>query len=84
MLVGMVLGGFGSVMLCVQGVAVCYVSVMRGFFVIAVLMVFGGSPMMLGRVFMMLRGFLMMIDVVFGHGILSGGAEVSSIALIRE
>jgi hypothetical protein len=39
--------------------------------VVTVLVVFGGSVVVLGRVFMVLRGFVMMIDVVFGHGILS-------------
>jgi hypothetical protein len=44
---------------------------MRRLFVITVLEVFGGGVVVLGRVFMVLRGFVMMIDVVFGHGILS-------------
>ena len=48
-----------------------YVSMMCAFFVVAVLMMFGGGAVVFGRVFMVLRGFVMMIDVVFGHGILS-------------
>lgn len=54
-----------------QTVAMSYVRMMRAFLVVARLMMFGGSAVMLGRVFMMLRGFMMMFDVVFGHGILS-------------
>jgi hypothetical protein len=71
MLIGMVFGRFGSMMFRMQRMAVCGVSMMRRLFVIAVLVVFGGSMVVLGRVFMVLRGFVMMFDVVFGHGILS-------------
>ena len=71
MLVSMVFCGFGGVMLCVQSMAMGYVSMMRALFVITILVVFGGGAMVLGRVFMVLRSLVMMIDMVFGHGILS-------------
>jgi hypothetical protein len=71
MLIGMVLGGLGGVVLGVQTVTVCRVSVVRGFFVVAFLVVLGRCAVVLGGVFMMFRGFVMMIDVVFRHGILS-------------
>jgi hypothetical protein len=71
MLIGMMLRSFGSMMPSVQPVAVRYLSVMRSLVVVSRLMLLGGGAMVLGRVFMMFRGFVMMIDVVFGHGILS-------------
>jgi hypothetical protein len=71
MLISMVFCGLGGVMLRVRSVAMGCVSMMRAFFVVTVLVVFGGGAMVLGRVFVVLRGFVMMIDVVFGHGILS-------------
>ena len=71
MLIGMVFGGLRRVVLRVQAMAVGCVSVMRRLFMVAILVMFGGGAMVPGRVFMVLRGFVMMIDVVFGHGILS-------------
>jgi len=71
MLVCVVFCGFGSVVFRVQRMAVGCVGMMRRLFVVSVLEVFGGSVVVLGRVFMVLRGFVMMIDVVFGHRILS-------------
>jgi hypothetical protein len=71
MLIGVMFGGLGGVMVRMQRMAVGRVGMMRTLFVVTVLMVFGGSAVMLGRVFMVLRGFVMMINVVFGHGILS-------------
>ena len=71
MLISMMFCGLGGVMLRVRSVAMGCVSMMRAFFVVTVLVVFGGGAMVLGRVFVVLRGFVMMIDVVFGHGILS-------------
>ena len=71
MLVGMMFCGLGGVMVRMQRVAVGRVGMMCTLFMITVLMVFGCSAVVLGRVFMVLRGFVMMIDVVFGHGILS-------------
>jgi hypothetical protein len=71
MLVGMVFSGLRSVVLRVQSVAVGCVRVMRRLFMVAILVVFGGGAMVFRRVFMVLRSFVMMIDVVFGHGILS-------------
>jgi len=67
----MVLGGFGSVMAGVQSVAMRYLGVMRSLVMVPRLMMLGGGAMVLGRVFMVLRGFMVMIDMVFGHGILS-------------
>ena len=64
------LRGLGSVVIRVHGVTVCRVSVMRAFLVIAVLVMLGCCSMMPSRVFVMLRGLVMMVDV-FGHGILS-------------
>ena len=43
---------------------------MRGLFMIAVLMMFCRCPMMPGRVLVMLRRSIVMFNVVFGHGIL--------------
>jgi hypothetical protein len=71
MLVGMVFGSLGRMVIGVQRVAVGCVSMMRCLFVGAVLMMFGGGAVVFGRVVMVLRGLVMMIDVVFGHGILS-------------
>ena len=71
MLIRMMFCGLGSMVFRVQSMAVGRVSMMRRLFVIAVLMVLGRSLVMLGRVFMVLRGFVMMFDVVFRHGILS-------------
>lgn len=71
MLVSMVFCGLGGVVLRMQMMAVGRVRMMRRLLVVTVLVMFGGSPVMLGRVFVVLRGFVMMIDVVFGHGILS-------------
>lgn len=71
MLVGMVFGSLGSMVIGVQRMAVGGVSVMRRLFVVAVLMMLGGGAVVFRRVVMVLRGFMMMIDVVFGHGILS-------------
>jgi|HubBroStandDraft_3_1064219.scaffolds.fasta_scaffold40028_2 hypothetical protein len=71
MLIGMVFGGFRSMMVCVQTVAVRYVSVMGALVMVAVLVMLGGCFVVLSCVFMMLRGFMMMVNVVFGHGILS-------------
>jgi hypothetical protein len=71
MLVGVVFGSLGGIMIGMQRMAVGRVSMMRPFMVIAVLMVLGGGAVVFGGVFMMLRGLVVMIDVVFGHGILS-------------
>jgi hypothetical protein len=71
MLVGMVFCCFGCVMIGVQRVAVGYMGMMGALFMVAVLVVFCGGAVMFGRVFMVLRRLVMMVDVVFGHGILS-------------
>jgi hypothetical protein len=71
MLIGMVFGSLGSVVIGVQRVPVGRVGMMRCLFVVAILMMLGGGAVVPGRVVMVLRGFVMMIDVVFGHGILS-------------
>jgi hypothetical protein len=71
MLIGMVFCSLGCVMLRVRSMTVGRVGMVRAFFVVTVLVVFGGCTVVLGRVFVVLRGFVMMIDVVFGHGILS-------------
>jgi hypothetical protein len=71
MLIGMVLGSLGSMMACMQSVAMRYLGMMRSLVMVPRLMLLGGGAMMLRRVFMMLRSFVVMIDVVFGHGILS-------------
>jgi len=71
MLIGMVFGGLGSMVLRVQRVAVGGVSMMRRLFVVAVLTMLGRCAVMFGRVVVVLRGSVMMVDVVFGHGILS-------------
>jgi hypothetical protein len=71
MLVGMVFCGLGRMVLRVQCMAVGGVGMMRRLLVIAALMMLGGGAVVLGRVFMVLRGFVMVIDMVFGHGILS-------------
>jgi hypothetical protein len=66
----------------VQSVAMGHLSVMRSLVMVARFMLFGGGAMMLGRVFMMLRGFVMMIDVIFGHGILSSKSIVRACELL--
>ena len=71
MLIGMMLCGLRSVMASVQSVAMRHLGVMRSLMMVPRLMMLGGGAMVLGRVFMMIRGFVMMVDVVFGHGILS-------------
>ena len=82
MLIGMVLCGFRSMMPGVQSVAMRYLGVMRSLMMVPRLMLLGGGAMVLGRVFMMLRGFVMMIDVVFGHGILSPKSIVPASELL--
>jgi hypothetical protein len=71
MLIGVVFGSLGSMMIGVQRMSMGRVGMMRRLVVVAVLLMLGGGAVVLGRVFMVLRGFVMMIDVVFGHGILS-------------
>jgi len=68
--VGMVLGRLGSMMLGLETMAVRYVCMVRGLFVIAVLVMIGRGAMMSGCVLMMLGSFVMMIGMVLGHGIL--------------
>jgi hypothetical protein len=57
------LGGFGSVLM----MAVREMRVMRGQFVLAVLVVLGGGFMMARRMFMMLGRCVMMLCCYFGH-----------------
>jgi hypothetical protein len=45
-------------------------------------MMLGGGAMVLSRVFVMLRGFVVMIDVVFRHGILSSSRIVPASELL--
>jgi hypothetical protein len=82
MLIRMVLRGFRSMMVSVQPVAMRHLGMMRSLLVVPRLMMLGGGAMVLGRVFVMLRGFLVMIDVVFGHGILSPKSIVPASELL--
>jgi len=82
MLIGMLFGSLGSMMARVQPVAMCYLGMMRSLVVVPRLMMLGGGAMVLRRVFMMLRGFVMMLDVVFGHGILSPKSIVPASELL--
>jgi hypothetical protein len=82
MLIGMVLRGFRSMMPSVQSVAMRYLGMMRSLVVVPRLMMLGGGAMVLGRVFVMLRGFVVMIDVVFRHGILSSSRIVPASELL--
>jgi hypothetical protein len=61
------LGGFGGVMRSVLMMAVREMRVMRGQFVLAVLVVLGGGFMMARRMFMMLGRCVMMLCCYFGH-----------------
>lgn len=66
--VGVVLGGFFRVMLGVKSVAVGYVSMMPGFFVIAGFMMFGRGAMMARSMFVMFCCLTMVFSALFGHG----------------
>jgi hypothetical protein len=54
-----------------KSVAVRGMGMMRGFFVVAVLVVFRRGAMVPGCMFVMFCCFVVMLDVGFGHGILS-------------
>jgi hypothetical protein len=70
---GVLLGGVLVMLHGVQVVAMRDVGMMRGLFVIARLMMLRRLAMVLGRMFMMMRGLLMMlVDVVTGHRSLPG------------
>lgn len=74
MVIRMVFRGFRSMMARVQSVAMRDLGMVGSLVMIPRLMMLGGGAMVLGRVFVVLRGFLVMVDVVFGHGILSSKA----------
>lgn len=61
-------GSFFRVVLGLQVVAMGRMSVMRAFLVIACLVMFGGSAVVLRSMFMVLCGFVMMINVCIRHG----------------
>ena len=82
MLISMLLRSLGSMMASVQSVAMGYLGMMRSLMMVPRLMLLGGGAMVLCRVFMMLRGFVMMIDMVFGHGILSPKSIVPASELL--
>lgn len=71
MLIGMLLGRFRSMVLGMQTMTVCHMGMVGALMVIAVLVMLGGGSMMFGGVIVVIRGFSVMVDVVFGHGILS-------------
>ena len=54
------LGSFAAVVGCVRRMAVGGMGVMRGFLVVAVIVVLGGLAMMMGGVLVVLRGGAMM------------------------
>jgi hypothetical protein len=64
---GVMTARFGMMFFGVAGVAVGAVGVVRGLFVIAGLVVFGGFAVMLGGMLVMFGGLVMMLDGVFAH-----------------
>ena len=66
-LLGVVFAGLLAVVCRVIVMAVGDVCMMRGFFVIARLMVLGGSMVMFGCVFVVLSSFAMVFCSFFGH-----------------
>lgn len=64
MRLGVVLGGFAAVMRCMCRMAMRAVRMMRGLLVIAVVVMLGGLPMVMGRVVVVLRGGAMMIGAL--------------------
>ena len=63
---------FRRVMRCVLQVPVCGMRVVRRRQMIVGLVVFGGFAMVPGRVFVVLRCFMVVLDCLFGHGALLG------------
>jgi hypothetical protein len=61
------LGRFRRVMRGVVQMSLSRVGVMRGRFVIPRFVMLGGFTMMMGRVFVVFRRFLMMLRRLFGH-----------------
>jgi hypothetical protein len=69
MLIGMMLRRFGSMVFSVQAMTVGHVGMVGALMVVALLVVLGGGSMMFGGVIVVIRGFSVMVNVVFGHGI---------------
>ncbi len=65
--VGVMLGGLFGVMLRLQVMAVRHMGVMAGLFVVVCVMVFRRGTMMLGGLFMVLSGLMVMVSARFGH-----------------
>jgi hypothetical protein len=61
-MLGVMAAGFGVMLFGVAGVAVGGVGVVRGLFVIAGVVMFGGFAMMLRRVLMVFGGLVMVLD----------------------
>ena len=68
MLIGVVLAGLFGMMGSVHRMSVCDVGVVPGLFVIARFVVFGRFPVMCGRLFMMMRGLVMVFRSLMSHG----------------
>ena len=66
--VGVVLAGFFGVMRRVNVVTVRHMSVVTGFVVVACRMKLGGGTVVLGSLFVMFGGFVVMIGSGLGHG----------------
>jgi hypothetical protein len=66
-LIGVVLAGFFGMMGSVHGVSVSDVSVVPCLLVIARFVLIGRFPVMCGRLFMMMRGLVMMFRSLMSH-----------------
>ena len=67
---------FHAVVRGVMMMSVCHVGMMRSFFVVAVGMMLGRFPMMLGRVFVVLRCLLVMFRRFLRHVAISQCGDV--------
>jgi hypothetical protein len=67
-LIGVVLAGLFGMMGSVHRMSVCDMGVVPGLFVIARFVVFGRFPVMCGRLFMMMRGLVMVFRSLMSHG----------------
>jgi hypothetical protein len=67
-LIGVVLAGLFGMMGSVHRMSLCDVGVVPGLFVIARFVVFGRFPVMCGRLFMMMRGLVMVFRSLMSHG----------------
>jgi hypothetical protein len=67
-LVRVMLAGFFGMVNCVGGVAVGYMSVVAGLFMVACFVMLSSGMVMFCRVFMVFRGFAVVVDSLLRHG----------------